>query len=584
MPLTDRLLIIGLDGATFDLMAPWARQRELPNLARLMDAGTYQPLRSTLPPMSFPAWNTFMTGKNVAKHGVFDFTERKPNSYGVQFTNGSSRQTQTIWSILSRAQKRICVMAVPCTYPPEPLNGVMISGFDAPSAGPGSMYPPGLYEEIRTHVGEYMVAAQIAKDIDRDRPDLALQSILQTIDRKAATALYLLEREPWHCFMAMFGESDLSAHHFWKYHDPHSPHYEDFPGGGDPLLTVYRRLDKAIGDLLGAVPPGTTTIVMSDHGHGGTGDKVIYVNRWLASHGLFTFRSSNHARGLAGARVRLARLGGRAKNLAIRVIPYKARKLLMYERRAGVANRVESWLRFGSIDWSRTKAFSEETPYYPMIWINVRGREPEGIVEAGAMYEAVRQEVKDRLLAWTDPESGHPLVRAVFGREEVYQGPYLEKVPDLLVAWHLDRGYSYLSRPSYQARSEQFIEGMPKDAATHSRFMMAKSGSHRDYGILIMAGKAIVPRAQLRDPQIADLAPTILALLGVAAPAGMDGRTLTEALERVPELMAGVPGGGGEAADYATEVEGAGHGHGVRYSEEEARQIETRLKDLGYID
>jgi predicted AlkP superfamily phosphohydrolase/phosphomutase len=585
MAVTERLLIIGLDGATFDLIGPWAKAGKLPNLSRLMETGAFQPLRSTIPPMTFPSWTTFMTGQNVGKHGVFDFTERKPNSYEVQFVNGSARKAKTMWKIMSDAGKRVCVVGLPCTYPPDPVNGVMISGFDAPNPGPKSMYPSALYEELRERVGEYIISPDIVKHIDANRPDQALASILRSIDRKAATALYLFQREPWDCMMAMFGESDSSAHHFWKFHDHSSPHYEaaGFGEDGDPLLSVYQRLDEAVGDLLAAVPPGTTTMVVSDHGHGGTGDKIMYVNRWLAQEGFLAFRRRGLRDLTSGVRYGLTRLGGRAKMILMRVLPRRVRKLLAYERRGGLVNKIESFLRFASIDWSGTRAFSEETPYYPTIWINVRGRDPEGTVEPGPMYDAVRREIIERLLAWKDPETGEPVVKAVHRREDVYHGPELDRIPDLLVSWNLDRGYSYLSRPSYQAQSGQSVERMSRAMIRKSRFMLGRSGSHRDHGILILSGQGIVQGIPIREPGMLDLAPTVLHLLGVPVPELIDGRVLSEALDARTVAQVATTGSGGVAVPAAAQAE-EGDRAGARYSEEENEKIEDRLRDLGYID
>jgi predicted AlkP superfamily phosphohydrolase/phosphomutase len=585
MATTDRLLIIGLDGATFDLIGPWAKAGKLPNLARLMETGTFQPLRSTIPPMTFPSWTTFMTGQNVGKHGVFDFTERKPNSYEVQFVNGSARKAKTMFQIMSDAGKRVCVVGLPCTYPPDVVNGVMISGFDAPNPGPRSMYPPGLYEELRERVGEYIISPDIVKHIDANRPDEALASILRSIDRKAATALYLFKREPWDCMMAMFGESDSSAHHFWKFHDPASPHYEaaGFGEDGDPLLTVYQRIDVAVGDLLAAVPPGTTTMVVSDHGHGGTGDKIMYVNRWLAQEGFLAFRKRGLRDLTSGVRYGLTRIAGRAKMILMRVLPRRVRKILAYERRGGLVNKIESFLRFASIDWSRTKAFSEETPYYPTIWINVRGRDPLGTVEPGAMYEAVRGEIIERLLAWKDPETGLPVVKAVHRREDVYHGPEISRIPDLLVSWNLDQGYSYLSRPSYQARSGRSIERMSRETIRKSRFMLGRSGSHRDHGILILSGPGILQGMPIREPGMPDLTPTALHIVGVPVPDLVDGRVLSEALDP----RAAVRAGKGSSTDAALPVVPAAEDDSraaTRYSDEENEKIEDRLRDLGYID
>ena len=199
------------------------------------------------------------------------------------------------------------------------------------------------------------------------------------------------------------------------------------------------------------------------------------------------------------------------------------------------------------------------------------------------MYEAVRTEIIERLMTWKDPDTGEPVVKAVHRREEVYHGPELERIPDLLVSWNLDRGYSYLSRPSYQAQSGLSVERMSRATIRKSRFMLGRSGSHRDHGVLILAGQGILPGSQICQPGMADLAPTILHLLGVAVPDLVDGRVLSEALDaRAAGAVIAASARAGVAAAPAPATEG-GPG-GARYSEEESQKIEDRLRDLGYID
>ena len=128
-----RFVVIGLDGATFDLIKPWVKRGEMPNFSRLMEEGVHGELRSTQPPISPQAWSSFMTGKNAGKHGIYNFQERAPQSYNMRFINARARRGKALWNILSEAGKQVIVVGVPCTYPPEPVNGVLISGFDCPS-------------------------------------------------------------------------------------------------------------------------------------------------------------------------------------------------------------------------------------------------------------------------------------------------------------------------------------------------------------------------------------------------------------------------------------------------------------------
>src|SRR5262245_15767852 len=286
-----RLLVIGLDGATLDLVAPWAAAGELPVLARLMASGSWGPLRSTLPPATFPAWTSLVTGVNPGRHGVLDFVERVPGTFRVRFVNGSQRRTPALWTRLSAAGRRVAALCVPATYPPEPLHGVMVSGFDSPvtTVADGSfVFPRAFHGEIRRLVG-YLPFADFQEVRTGPRwHDRALASLLDGVARRTTVAEALLRREPWDALMVVFGESDTVAHHFWRFHDPASPRHAP-SRHADAIRLVYRALDATIGRLLAAAGDACVAIV-SDHGSGGASDRVVHLNRYLAQHGLLRFR------------------------------------------------------------------------------------------------------------------------------------------------------------------------------------------------------------------------------------------------------------------------------------------------------
>jgi predicted AlkP superfamily phosphohydrolase/phosphomutase len=572
-----RVLIIGLDGATFDLITPWANKGELPNIAGLMAEGAHGPLRSTFPPMTFPAWNSFMTGKNPGKHGIYDFTERVPGTYGIQFINARWRQAETMWGILSRAGRRVCVLSVPVTYPPEEVNGVMISGFDAPGVGAradlSSMHPPGIYAELNEKVGRYIIASNVVNEIDGNMPEKALDVILNTLERKAATARYLLEKEPWDCFMILFGESDLVSHHFWRFHDRGSPYHEPSSARCEgAILEVYRALDAAVGDLKRIAGKDTTVMLMSDHGFGGSSDKAVFLNRWLETEGLLGFREEG------GSGIIMSGVNGiltRVKNTGLKVLPSGVKREI-FRKRTAIVNRMESTLRFSRIDWGKTRAYSEETPYYPNIWLNLSGREPMGTVENGGEYEDLRRHIAERLLKWTDPESGERVVKDVYMRDDLYRGGHVSKSPDLVIDWNLADGYAYVSRKSTRAEALP-LRRLGRDEIRRAKFQN-KSGSHRDFGIFVMNGGPVKRRHAVAGAEIIDLAPTVLYLLGEEIPGDMDGKVLESVfnddyLESHPVRRAGGAASG----------DGRGKGEPGSYSTEEERIISERLRGMGYM-
>jgi predicted AlkP superfamily phosphohydrolase/phosphomutase len=247
--------------------------------------------------------------------------------------------------------------------------------------------------------------------------------------------------------------------------------------GVDPILRIYQAVDQYIGRLHALAAADTTFIIMSDHGHGGNSDKAIFVNKWLEDRHLLRFKDT-FDRKLFSAVFNLA------KTLGVKTLPSSLKKMIF--RRMQLASKIESSLRFSHIDWQHTKAYSEETPYYPPIWINVAGREPAGIVKPGKEYEEVREDIIEALFKWVDPETGQPLVRKVHKREEVYCGPWVERAPDLLIEWHLDQGYSYLFKNSGKIKETHGCSASSAGGAGK-----VEIGDHRDDGVLLIAGSIL---------------------------------------------------------------------------------------------
>ncbi len=569
-----RVFIIGWDGATFDLIKPWVEKGRLPNIAQVLENGAHGPLRSTMPPMTFPAWTSFMTGKNPGKHGIFDFTRQRPGTYDLEFVNGGQRRAPSFWKLISDAGRQVISISVPCTYPPEPVNGIMLSGFDAPGlGGSGSkldtrgMHPPSLCAELDRELGGHPIGSFPISEINQGRPDLAVERILVAIRRKAATAKYLIQRYPWDCAMILFGESDGVGHHFWKYCDRESPLFTSQPPAmADSILRVYQELDHQLGELKRLLPPDATLMIMSDHGFGGVSNSVLYPNCWLRAQGLLGFRggfSQWSSRALDGIKIR-----------AVAMLPSKVKRLI-YRAARGRLGGIEAKVRYGIIDWPSTKAYFEENPYYPVLWINLKGRQPRGTVEPGAEYEAIRSQLIERLEDWRHPDSGERIVLAAYRREEVYHGPYVSEAPDILVHWNEHERYTYAFKVSSKSKSFDWTEQVDPHRKENLAFFTGKSGSHRDDGIFLAEGPAIQPGKSLHGSKIIDVAPTILHLLRIPVPDDMDGRPLVEMLDRdtMPIDVA-----------IGAATNGAPHTSGnEQYTEEDEAVISERLRALGYI-
>lgn len=546
------LLIIGLDGATLRLAEPWMDEGKLPVLAALRARGRCGVLRSTIPPATLPSWTTFMTGVNPGRHGIFDFTRREPGTYRVRFVNSTFRKAPSVWGLLGDAGRRVAVLGLPGTYPPEPVNGCMVSGFDAPvttRATRSFIHPRSLADEVM-RLGGFTFADFQEFNVGPGWYRTALSKLLAGVERKRDLALALLRREAWDCFCLVFGETDTVSHHFWHFFDRRSPRHDAAAAVqyGDAIELVYRRVDAAIGELIARAPSGCDVLIASDHGFGGAGAKAVYLNRFLAERGWLTFE------GDGGGRV-----AGLAKDAALRLVPAAWQARAFRSLNGRVADGVESRARFGGIQWRGTRAFSEELNYFPSIAINRAGREPLGQVR-DADYGDVCAELKAQLLGWRDQETGQPVVRTVWHRDEVFDGPWVDHAPDLLLELAEEDGFSYCAMPSRGRGGPSLRRLQPAELVGGKRYSMA--GSHRADGMYLLAADGV--NVGTGEARMVDMAPTILSLCRVPVPRSMEG----VGLAAVPAVAAG-----DEPLCGREEF----------YSAGDEQVLEERLRALGYL-
>lgn len=522
----SRFLLIGFDGAEPALVERWMDEGHLPNLSALRERGTYVPCASTTPPATFPAWTTCVTGVNPGQHGVFDFTAMNEGEYALRFVNATARKAPALWEVLSKEGKRVCVLGVPATYPPDKVNGVMVSGFDSPvctSVDRSFVYPPEYYSKVK----DWRFADFQETDIGDGWHAAALPKLLQGIATKERIACDLMAQEPWDFFMMVFGESDTVAHHFWMYHDPESPRHQ--PGFEDAIRQVYVRLDEALGRLIEASGDDVVVGVVSDHGFGGAGTGVVHLNNWLAQEGHLHFENSRDSL---------------LKRLGLSLVPDRWKGAL-FRKLTNLASRAESQSRFGGIDWSATSAWSEELNYFPSIRVNLQGREPEGRVPP-TEYDAFCDDLCRRLEAW-EP------VKKAWRRDALYNGSCVERAPDILLELELDDGYSHSCLRGRggdafrRLASEEHMGGKER----------GMNGNHRPTGVFFLSEASTAASASLLD-----IAPTVYASMGVPGPA-MEGVSVHAEVEtRAFENERGETG----------------------YTPEQAEIVEARLRDLGYFE
>ncbi len=537
-----KLLIIGFDGATFDLIRPWVEEGHLPNLGAIMLGGVHGDLLSTLPPVTSPAWPTFMTGCNPGKHGVFDFIQ--PHGENFTLVNATRIRQPTMWQRLSEVGYRVGVMNVPVTYPPAAINGFMISGLLSPKTGQVSE-PADIVKRYEQECGPYRVAPNVQYKEGLEQS--FIDDLYDLIRTRGEWALKLLEHEEMDVLMVHFIAMDVMKHALWRFMDHAHARYE--PGPYEHAIRDgYRLVDEYIGRLMDKLPSDASTIVMSDHGFGPLRN-MVNLNVFFIEKGLMKLKRDPWTQLKA-----LAFRWGITPSSAYQWISRFGMQNLVARVSKNTRNSVIGrFLSFDSVDWNRTIAYS--MGHVGQVYLNVAGREPHGIVTADE-FKQKRQEVIDALQDLKD-NAGRPILSNMITGDTTYQGPYAEKGPDLHLV--LD-DYNMIACPLFATEGKVMTNQIRGD-----------SGCHRSEGIFLAQGPAIKQGVALEMNNILDLAPTIMHLLGEPVPQVMDGRVLLDIFNEEQNVA------------YDTEELAAELASEKGFDADEAAQVEDRLRGLGYL-
>jgi predicted AlkP superfamily phosphohydrolase/phosphomutase len=461
----SKVMIIGLDCAEPSLVLERWRD-ELPTLSGLLERGAYGRLTSVIPPITVPAWSCMMSSRTPGDLGVYGFRNRSDHTYdGLFIANGTAIKEPRLWDLVGRRGKKSIVLGVPGTYPPRPLNGHMVTCFLTPSTRYQYTYPQTLRREVEDVVGEYLFDCTDFRTEDKD--DLLRQVYVMT-DRRFKLADHLLSTKPWDFFAMVEMGTDRMHHGFWKDMDPE--HRKHVPGGRyeSAILDYHKHVDGLLANLLRHADDDTAVLVVSDHGAKRM-DGGIRINEWLRGEGLLaTLREPTE-------RCSLTDVG---------------------------------------IDWSKTTAWGDGG-YYARIFLNVKGREPQGTIEPED-YERVRDELAARLAAIPD-DTGAPIPTLVYKPEEVYD-QVNGVAPDLIVHFG-----DLLWRSVGTIGGDEGLYTFDNDTGPDD-------ANHAQDGLLIMAGPDITPGPR-EGMQLLDVAPTVLSLLGMDVPQTMRGQSLLQPAE-----------------------------------------------------
>lgn len=513
-----RVFVVGLDGATFDLIDPWIRGGELPHLKKIIDGSSYGRLESTIPPISPPAWASFMTGVNPGRHGVYDFITFKPDSFEKILVNSSHIRSKRFWDLAGEKKKKSIVLYIPLTYPPQRIEGVMISGIPVPPKGE-FIYPQEMERELQENVGTWWM--ELDGDRFRDPDEKALLSeVYQSLETRFRVTNYLMAKG-WDLFILVITETDVLQHLLWQERDRF-------------LLPLYRKIDEMLGLFVEKLREEDVVLILSDHGFGPV-RKTLYLNTWLKEKGLLASQKEwVHGK----------------ENTETEIFPRRRRLSFLQRVKQGLRKRRSV------IDWDKTQAYFFDTGQLQGVGINLKGREPRGVVGPDD-YEGVRDRVIEELHAMVDEEEGRRVIEKAFRREEIYWGPYVKNAPDIVFV------------PNY----EYMISSRIRDGLLKER--RDGRGVHRLHGIFILHGPGIRKGKRIEGAHIMDMAPTILYLLGLPAPKGFDGKVLTDALES--DRLTNSPI---QFEEVSLEVKAPE----VDMTEDEVEEMKKRLRGLRYID
>jgi predicted AlkP superfamily phosphohydrolase/phosphomutase len=531
------VLVFGIDGADFDVVEELLAAGRMPTLARLRAAGAYGPLRSTEPPITPVAWSTFLTGLQPASHGIFNFSTN-PFRGGFRIESAAHRAGAPLWRYLDAAGLRSAMVLIPFTHPVEDVGGLVVSGYGGPERP--TIHPPEAAARISERFPDLVTAHHPMKERyweDYDRYRRLLTENVLDVERLCS---YVLDEQRPDLFCVDFMSSDTIGHLAWHMRDPEHPAH-DRAHAGDHIGDVYDAVDAAIGRLIAHAEAlyeaPVNAIVLSDHGMKPI-HHVFHVNRWLEQRGYLRFRrrSAQRVRGLARVDSHMALRYPWYPGLYDRLVPFGAAP--------ATANRT-----MRDIDRWHTDAYAYGTGG-PIYLGEATGRRGD---------VALRDRLIEELSQEPSPVDGAPAFTVLAG-DQVHRGRFADKAPDIVVT---ARDPRILIDSSRRAWPGAWVRHERLDPSHNYGF----SGHHGPVGIIAAAGPSVAHRS-VKDAGIVDLAPTILALLGVEAEAVLDGHPLAGFSPALDPVAL-------SAADRAVSDQ-------TVYTGDEERAISERLEALGY--
>lgn len=481
-----RVILIGIDGATWDIVGPLVKIGKLPGFKRFLARGIHSKLKSSIPPVSPSAWTSIFTGVGPGKHGIFGFTKRKVDSYFVRPISSKDRMSKPLWRILSDHGIRSVFLNIPFSYPPDRIEGIMTTGLGTPSKNSPFSYPADISKKILTKFAKF--------DIDFNEDRILLDPNIDPLDEILAINGDIIElskqlflEEDWMVFAVVMRSTDVISHYFWN--------------DEKAILKCYSQIDKLIESTMKEMSDEDTLILCSDHGFTGVKSR-INMNSWLSSMDWLKFKDRRK-----GGVIHKPS-GEKIQNLLLKL---RLRKIVSCLKRSRLIEPAVKYLirsdrmdQFLEIDWKETKCYFRKGSY-GLIDVNIRGREPEGIVENDDKQAIVKRIIAD--LESLKDENGMNIIKEVHLGKKLYKGGHVN-IPDIAI--ETNDGYSLIS-------------GGQGDIFNDPG---RKIGDHSQFGMIGIYSRKQKISEFTKEPSVMDISPTILELLGLGTLSQMDGVSL----------------------------------------------------------
>lgn len=546
----SKLMVVGFDGATFDIIHPLVANGRLPTLAHLMKNGAWGTLHSTVPPITPTAWTTVFTGKNPGKHGIFDFQEIDPETYDRSPVFTDRHLEKTMWDLLGDAGIPSIITDVPYTYPPRPLKGMMLTGYGTPRTDQTIFTHPSAWEAmLPSSLHEFTRVAQPRQNFDRSRA--FLDEWRDIMNGRSQLLKHLITQQDWGFFFHVFSITDNLAHVFWTYLEPSHPNYgrPEAAEYREALFQAYIQCDQLLGDMLTWAGPDTNLILMSDHGFGS-----VYPRQYLFQRLIDGGYLSYQAHGKVG------QLRSSAMKFAIRTynnLPFLREwvKNLQPNRQNALKSSLKSsGLLPGNdaINYQRSRVLPSD--FGLQLWLNHQERFEDGILQ-GEETAVLQANLSQYLLSDCDKATNKPIIKQVYQGAEQYDGVNAWLGPDLII------------------ENQNFYD----PSGSHHPPNPNLEGSHTHEGVLIAHGPAFRNATLSQRMSLKDLAPTMLHLLHQPIPPDMDGRIIKTALNEAFHQANPVQTSQTPAVHQTPPTQKA-----LTPAEEE--ELKNQLRQLGYVE